>query len=74
MFNYEVKAATERLDCAIQFRQIRGYWYPDLTVDRNAVALTKICFRPCKTEDEVLEQFANVAFCQFNEPALGLMS
>jgi hypothetical protein len=71
MFNFEIEPAAQRLADAIQFRQKGGYWFPDLTVDRNAITLAKIRYKPSKSEDEVLAQFANVAFVQFNEPPLG---
>ena len=72
MFNFELEPAFGRLDDAVQFRQKGGgYWYPDTPTDRDAIRLTKVTFRPAKTEDEVLTQFSGVCFCQFNAPPLG---
>ena len=71
MFNFELEPAFARLDDAVQFRQMRGWWYPDTAADRNAIRLTKVAFRPAKTEDEILTQFPGVCFCQFNAPPLG---
>jgi hypothetical protein len=72
MFDYEIQLAADRLADAIQFRQYaNGYWFPDLLVDRNAIKLLKIRYKPTKSEDEVLTQFCGVAFVQFNTPALG---
>ena len=72
MFSYEVQPARERLADAVHFRQAGGgYWYPDLPVDRNALHLAKVEFRPMRSEDEILTQLSGVCFCQFNAPPLG---
>lgn len=69
MFDFERVAATKRLDDAICFRRMGGgRWYFDLLVDRHAAQLVKVEYHPVLTEDEVLAQFANKAFVQFNEP------
>lgn len=72
MFEREIVEATGRLDRAIQFRQKgSGFWHYDTPTDRNAGKLAGVNFCPRLTEDEVLADFSNVAFCQFNTPPLG---
>ena len=72
MFNFEIGPATQRLESAIRFRRKGGgYWYPDTLTDRHAITLAKIHFRPTKSEDDVLAQFANVAFVEFMDKPLG---
>ena len=63
MFNFELQPARERLADAIRFsRKGGGYFYPDDLTDRNAISLTKITYSPTKEWDEVVKQFANVAW------------
>lgn len=69
MFNFERMAATKRLEDAIHFRRMGGgYWYFDLLVDRHAAQLVGVQYHPVLTEDEVITQFADKAWVQFNEP------
>jgi hypothetical protein len=72
MNNRDRAEATARLADAIQFRQAAGNrWYPDLLVDRHAIALTGVKWEPQRSEDETLTMFSGVAFCQFNTPPQG---
>lgn len=68
MFCYEVIKAQHRIQDAIQFsRKGGGYWFPDLLVDRAAIRLLKVSYKPTKDADEVLAQFTGLCFIQFNE-------
>lgn len=75
MNNKELADATARLADAVHFRQATGgWWYPDLLVDRHALTLAGVPFRPCKTEDGILALCATAAdsfTCQFDTPPLG---
>ena len=72
MNNQERCEATDRLDDAIQFRQAAGgSWYPDLLVDRHALHLAGVEYRPMRSRDAILIQLSGICFCQFNTPPLG---
>jgi len=66
MFRFEIQPAIDRLVDAVQFKRKAGLWFPDTLVDRRAVYLSGVKFKPSGDADEILEQFSNVCFCQFN--------
>lgn len=68
MFNFEVEPARQRLQDAIQFRRKGGgYWCPDLLIDRNAIELAGIDYKPSRDADAVLQQFGDIAWVEFIE-------
>ena len=66
MFQFEVQPAINRLVDAVQFKRKGGLWFPDMLVDRRAVSLSGVKFKPSEDADEILEQFTGVCFLQFN--------
>jgi hypothetical protein len=67
MFNHQADEAGRKLAAgSISFRRKGGgYYYPDRIVDRNMIALVKVRYRPTRSEDEVLAQFADKAWVDF---------
>lgn len=63
MFNREIDEADTRAKDAIRFRRKGGgYYCPDLLVDRNALKLLKVQYKPTKDADNVLEQLSGLAW------------
>ena len=69
MTNTAANAARDRIQDAIQFRRWgHGYFMPNLLVDRDALRLLKIEYRPTKDPDEIHRQIGGLATLQFIEP------
>jgi hypothetical protein len=66
MFNTEIDPAYQRMLDGIRMKKKGGgYYYPDLIIDRNAIALTKVRYIPTKDEDDVLKQFSGACWIVF---------
>ncbi len=61
MFQREANEAGHKIRSGfIEFRRKAGYWAPNLLTDRHAMTLLKVCYRPTKSADDVIAQFASL--------------
>ena len=63
---YEATALLE--NAAIRFRRLKdGYFTPFTLIDRAAIILVRVNYKPSRDPDEILEQFADRAWVEFLE-------